>query len=61
MEIAKICNSFEVRRLQADDIESVLSICHSNPQFYEYDPPVATIESIKKDRQALPPKYQSRK
>ncbi len=55
MEISKIYKKYEIRKLEEKDIEKILLICNSNPQYYEYDPPFASFESIKMDMKATPP------
>ncbi|MEG2094848.1 MAG: GNAT family N-acetyltransferase, partial [Lachnospiraceae bacterium] len=37
------------------DIPSVLNLCESNPQYYDYCPPVVSAKAIKSDLTALPP------
>lgn len=55
MEISKICKEYEIRKLEEKDIEEILLICNSNPQYYEYDPPMSSFENIKMDMKATPP------
>lgn len=55
MEISKICKEYEIRKLEEKDIEEILLICNSNPQYYEYDPPMSSFESMKMDMKVTPP------
>lgn len=49
------CNTFDVRRLCADDIEIIYKLSCGNKIFYQYHPPFVTKESIQEDMRALPP------
>lgn len=48
-------SKYQVKKLNKDDLEQILKLCKSNPQFYEYHPPFVTEESILEDMKALPP------
>lgn len=59
MDIAKLSDRFEVRKLSEQDVGQVLDLCAGNLLFYEYHPPIATKESILEDMSALPPNKDS--
>lgn len=54
MNIKKLSNIYDVRKIKASDVSSVLRLCEANPQYYHHCPPMVTEESIKADMQALP-------
>lgn len=55
MEVTHLSKTYNVRRLQEDDIEQICTLCSGNPQYYRYHPPAATADSIREDMRALPP------
>lgn len=55
MEVTQLSKTYNVRRLQEDDIEQICTLCSGNPQYYCYHPPTATADSIREDMRALPP------
>lgn len=55
MEIQLLSNTFDVRRLGAENIELIYDICCKHEIFYQYHPPFVTRESIREDMRALPP------
>ena len=55
MEVTQLSKTYNVRRLQEDDIEQICTLCSGNPQYYRYHPPAATADSIREDMRALPP------
>lgn len=59
MDIEKLSDRFEIRKLCEMDADQVLDLCVGNPLFYEYHPPLATKESILEDMSALPPNKES--
>ena len=54
MEVTHLSKTYNVRRLQEDDIEQICTLCSGNPQYYRYHPPAATADSIREDMRALP-------
>ncbi len=46
---------FRIRKLTAEDVESIYNLCCGNPIFYQYHPPFVTREHILEDMDALPP------
>lgn len=48
-------NSYDVRRLRAEDLEQIYALSCGNEIFYQYHPPFVTRESILEDMEALPP------
>ena len=55
MEVTHLSKTYNVRRLQEDDIEQICTLCSGNPQYYRYHPPAVTADSIREDMRALPP------
>ena len=55
MNITQLSNTFEVRRLNAEDVDLIYTLSIENEIFYQYHPPFVTKESILKDMAALPP------
>ena len=47
---------YQVRRLTKDDVPCILRLCKTNPYYYQHCPPNPTLESIRQDMKALPPK-----
>ncbi len=54
MDYDKFSTHYSVKRILQSDVDQVLSLCKSNPMFYEFCPPEATRESILADMRALP-------
>ena len=55
MEISKISSSYDVRRLDDSDADSILSFCRKNTQFYEYCEAEPTREQVLNDLHITPP------
>ena len=55
MEIQRLSNQYSVRALLPADAEIVYDALKSNTIFYQYHPPMVTVESILEDMEALPP------
>ena len=55
MEVELLSNTFDVRRLSAEDVELIYDLCCKHEIFYQYHPPFVTRESIREDMKALPP------
>lgn len=54
MNYTKFSKDYQVRRLDENDVPSILALCEKNTQFYEHCPPFVTPQSIKEDMQVLP-------
>lgn len=54
MKISNFSSKYQVKKLDSGDLEKILKLCISNPQFYVYHPPLVTRESILEDIAALP-------
>ena len=44
-----------IRRLNSDDISTVLQLCEGNPMYYRYCPPAPSREGIEADMRITPP------
>lgn len=55
LDITQLSGELAVRRLGAEDVPQILTLCSGNPQFYRYHPPMASEDGIRADMQALPP------
>ena len=44
-----------VRPIEESDLPQLLALCEGNELFYRYESPAPTIESLRRDRQLLPP------
>jgi len=55
MKIQHLSNQYIVRDLLPADAEMVYDALKNNTIFYEYHPPMVTVESIIEDMEALPP------
>ena len=55
IDISKISGLYDIRRLDNSDVESILSFCKKNTQFYEYCEPEPTREQILNDLHITPP------
>ena len=55
MNIKNFSKSYSVRQLEDKDIEMIYKLCQGNPLYYEYCPPMVTLENIHQDMVALPP------
>ena len=56
MDIGRISDEYEVRRLGEGDVDEIYALSAGNPLFYRYCPPFVTRESILEDMAALPPR-----
>ena len=56
MNIQKLSTLYNVRILNNDDALAVYDLCKQNTAYYKHCPPFVTIESIRKDMTALPPR-----
>ncbi len=54
-DIRQLSRQFAVRYLHPEDVAAVYEVLRHNTIFYQYHPPMVTIESIREDMQALPP------
>ena len=55
MNILSLSNQYYVRDLVPADAEMVFEVLKGNTIFYQYHPPMVTVESILEDMAALPP------
>ena len=55
MEISMISSSYDVRRLDGSDVDSILNFCQKNSQFYEYCEAEPTREQVLNDLNVTPP------
>ena len=55
MEIQRLSNQHTVRNLLPSDAEMIYEVLKNNTIFYQYHPPMVTVESILEDMEALPP------
>ena len=55
INIQYLSGKYTVRALVPADAELVYEVLKNNRIFYEYHPPVVTVESILEDMEALPP------
>lgn len=45
-----------MRRLDEKDVGAIYALCRENRLFYQYHPPLVTVEGVLEDMQALPPR-----
>ncbi len=55
IDILKLSQSYDVRRLDENDLEDIYRICQGNSQFYRYCEAKATREQILNDMHIAPP------
>lgn len=55
MEIQCLSNQYSVHNLRPVDAKLIHEVLKSNTIFYQYHPPMVTVESILEDMDALPP------
>jgi len=55
IEISKISSSYDIRRLDDSDVDSILSFCQKNTQYYEYCEAEPTREQVINDLHMTPP------
>lgn len=55
MDINNFSKTYEVRRIESDNIDELLELCKNNETYYKYCPPDPTPYSIRSDLRALPP------
>ena len=55
IDISKISSSYDIRRLDDSDADSILSLCQRNTQYYEYCEAEATREQVLNDLHITPP------
>ena len=55
IDIEKLSQSYDVRRLKEDDVDVILRICQENSQFYRYCQAEASREEILNDMHIVPP------
>lgn len=55
MELQQLCRRYDVRNLLPEDAAMIYDVLKHNTIFYQYHPPMVTVESILADMEALPP------
>ena len=55
MNIQFLSDRYTIRDLLPQDAEMIYEVLKNNTVFYEYHPPMVTVESILEDMEALPP------
>ena len=55
MNIQFLSKRYTIRKLLPQDAEMIYEVLKKNTIFYEYHPPMVTVESILEDMEALPP------
>ena len=55
IDISKISSSYDIRRMDDSDVDSILSFCRKNTQFYEYCEAEPTREQVLCDLHITPP------
>lgn len=55
MDIQNLSSQYTVRDLHPEDAAIVYEVLKHNTIFYQYHPPMVTVESIIEDMEALPP------
>lgn len=55
MDVKQLSNRYDVRELLPSDAEMIYEALKDNTIFYQYHPPMVTLESILADMEALPP------
>ena len=54
LNTALFSDSYQVTTLQEEDIPAVFALCRKNELYYQYCPPMVTMDSIRSDLHALP-------
>ena len=55
MKIQHLSSQYTVRDLHPEDAAMIFELLKHNTIFYQYHPPMVTVESILEDMEALPP------
>ena len=55
MDVSKLSENYQVRRLDKNDVSAVLALCGKNSLYYRHCPPAPSEESVLRDMEALPP------
>ena len=55
IDINKLSQRYDVRKLNFDDVEMIYTFCKRNTQYYEYCGKEITIELIENDLEITPP------
>ena len=55
IDISKLSDRYELRRLDVCDADAVLALCKGNPQFYRYCEAEPTAAQVRKDLTMTPP------
>lgn len=54
MDVSLLSKEFSVRKLYKSDIAALFELMRKNTLYYQYHPPLVTVESIEEDMRALP-------
>ena len=54
LKYQELSNTYQVIKVTEAQLPAVLKLCESNPSFYKYCPPLASLESLKQDLIKLP-------
>ena len=54
-DIINITDKFQIERIEHNDIQKVLGLMNSNPEYFKYCPPKPSVGTIENDLIALPP------
>ncbi|HEM3622590.1 TPA: GNAT family N-acetyltransferase [Streptococcus suis] len=55
MKISQFSNHYKVRKITEADLEQVLALYQTNPLYFEYFPPLPSLESLANDLVDCPP------
>ena len=55
MNVSLFSNQYLVRKMCANDVAEVYTLCYKNSLYYQYCPPFVSEQSIMNDMNALPP------
>lgn len=55
LDVSNITDSYVVKIIGEDDLDLVYEMCRKNANYYEFCPPFVTMDSLKKDLEAVPP------
>lgn len=55
LDIQKLSDVYDVRRIKQQDLKNVYAVCKGNPQYFQCMHSPVTMENLKQDLVALPP------
>jgi len=56
MDIINFSKNYKIRKLDLNDRQIYYDLCIENPNYYKHCPPMVTLDTLKEDLEALPPK-----